>query len=143
MTVMWVLHSNINNSIIKALAYGPERHVHNWDHYYISDFNFYTYEYGEKQVNNDYGACVKGTDGKEYYDILQDVIELYYARDIHSCKTILFNCDWYHCINGVVVHDTYKLIEVNQMKRYPSVIHWSLQASHPTLLPALSYARQQ
>ena len=66
-----------------------------------------------------YGVCVKGTDGKEYYGILQDFIELYYVGDIHPYKTILFKCDWYDCINSVVVHDTYKLVDVNHTKRYP------------------------
>ena len=66
-----------------------------------------------------YIIYVKETDIKECYDILQDVIELYYVGDIHQSKMILFKCDWYDYINGVVVHNTYKLVNVNHTKRYP------------------------
>ena len=66
-----------------------------------------------------YSMCVRGTDGKKYYGILQDVIELHFVGDIRSYKTILFKFDWYRCINGIVVHDIYKLVDVNHTKRYP------------------------
>jgi len=104
---------------MKALAYGPKRHVRRWDHYYVNGFNFHTYEYGKTKATMNYGVCVKGTDGREYYGVLLDVIELQYVGDVRSYKTILFKCDWYDCINGVVVHDTYKLVDVNHTKRYP------------------------
>ena len=85
----------------------------------MNGFNFHTYEYGKTKATMNYGVCVKGTDGREYYGVLQDVIELQYIGDIRSYETILFKCDWFDCINGVVVHDTYKLVDVNHTKRYP------------------------
>ena len=66
-----------------------------------------------------YGICVKATDKKEYYDIHRYVIKLYYVGDIHPCKIILFKCDWFDLISGVIIHDTYKLVDVNHKKRYP------------------------
>jgi len=109
----------VENNIVRALAFGPKRHVRRWDHYYMNDFNFHTYEYAKNKSTMNYGVCMKGVDGKEYYGILQDVIELHYAGDIRPYKTVLFKCDWYDCINGVVVHDTYKLVDINHTKRYP------------------------
>jgi len=50
---------------------------------------------------------------------LQDVIELDYVGDIRPYETILFKCDWYDCINGVFIHDTYKLVDINHTKRHP------------------------
>jgi len=44
---------------------------------------------------------------------------LHYVGDICPYKTILVKCDWYDCINGIIVHDTYKLVDVNHTKRYP------------------------
>jgi len=40
-----------------------------------------------------YGVCVKATDGKEYYGILQDVIGLYYVGDNLVYFTSLVKCD--------------------------------------------------
>ena len=85
-----MLQSNVNNDILKALAYGPKRHVRHWDHYYVNGFNFHTYEYKKNKSTMNYGVCVKGTDGREYYGVLQDVIELQYIGDIRSYETILF-----------------------------------------------------
>ena len=109
----------MDNDILRALAYGPKRHVRSWDHYYANGFNFHTHEYGKSKSTMNYGVCVKGTDGREYYGILLDVLELHYVGDIRPYKTILFKCDWFDCINGVVIHDTYKLVDVNHTKRYP------------------------
>ena len=62
---------------------------------------------------------MKAIDGKENYDILQDVIELYYVKDHGTYFTTLFKCDWFDSINGVSMHDTHKLMDVNHTKRYP------------------------
>ena len=113
------MHSNVDDDVIKALAFGPKRHVRRWDHYYVNDFNFHTYEYGKNKATMNYGVCVKATDGMEYYGILQDVIELCYVGDKRAYKTILFKCDWFDSINGVNVHETYKLVDVNHTKRHP------------------------
>jgi len=70
-------------------------------------------------------------------------MELHYIGDIRPYKTILFKCDRYDCINGIVAHDTYKLVDVNHMKRYPKHDSFFLaKSSHPSLLYALSYERQ-
>ena len=62
---------------------------------------------------------MKAIDGKKYYGILEDIIELYYIGDNHAYEMTLFKCDWFDSINGVSIHDTYKLIDVNHTKRHP------------------------
>ena len=62
---------------------------------------------------------MKATDGKEYYGILQDVIELCYVGDNRPYVTIQFKCDWFDSIYGVSVHEPYKLVDVNHTNRYP------------------------
>jgi len=114
-----VLHSNIDDDIIKALAFSPKQHVRHWDHYYVNGFNFHTYAYGKSKSTMNYGVCVKATDGKEYYGILEDVIEFCYVGDNRPYVTTLFKCDWFDSINGVSVHEPYKLVDVNHTKRYP------------------------
>ena len=49
--------------------------------------------------------------------ILQDMIELYYVGDNRTYFTTLFKYDWFDSINGVSVHETYKLVNVNHKKR--------------------------
>ena len=66
-----------------------------------------------------YGVCVSATDGIEYYGILQVVIELCYVGDNRAYKTILFKCEWFDSINGISVHDTYKLVDINHTMRHP------------------------
>jgi len=112
------LYSNVDDDVIKALAFDPKRHVRRWDHYYINNFNFHTYEYGKNKATMNYDVYVKTTDGMKYYGILQDVIELCYVGENRTYKTISVKCDWFDSINDVSVHETYKLIDVNHTKRH-------------------------
>jgi len=115
-----VLSSNeITDDVIKSLALGPRKDVRKWDHYYINDYNFHTYTYGKDKPTMNYGVSVKGTDGVEYYGILQEVIELTYLGSNRTYKTILFKCDWFDSINGLNVHEQYKLVDVNHTRKYP------------------------
>jgi len=66
-----------------------------------------------------YGVSVKGVDGVEYYGILEEVIELTYLGNGCLYKTILFKCDWFDFINGLNVHQHYKLVDVNHTRKYP------------------------
>jgi len=132
-----VLHSNIDDDILKALAFGTKRHVRRWNHYYVNGFNFHTYAYGKSKSTMNYGVCVKATDGKEYYGILEDVIELCYVGYMRPYVTTLFKCDWFDSIIGVSVHESYKLVDVNHTKRYPKYDPFVLvsQATQVCYLP--------
>lgn len=98
---------------------GPRKDVRKWDHYYINNYNFQTYSYGKNKSTMNYGVSVKGVDGVEYYGILEEVIELTYLGNGCSYKTILFKCDWFDSINGLNVHEHYKLVDVNHTRKYP------------------------
>ena len=62
---------------------------------------------------------MKRVGGIDYFGILQEVIELKYVANSRSYKTVLFKYEWFDPIKGVSTHEQYKLVDVNQMKKYP------------------------
>ena len=58
--------------------------------------------------------CVISTDGSDYYGTFNNVVEIKYFGSEGSYRTILFKCDWIdNSPKGLVVHDLYKLVDVN------------------------------
>lgn len=58
--------------------------------------------------------CVSSTDGLDYYGTLNKVVEIVYYGPERTYRTILFKCDWIdNSRRGQVVHDLYKLVDVN------------------------------
>ena len=111
----------ITHDLMKSIALGPRKHIRRWDHYYINDYNFHTYSYGKEKSTMKYGVSVKGIDGVEYCGILQEVIELTNLGSARTYKTILFKSDWFDSVNGLNVHEHYKLVDVNHTRKYPSM----------------------
>ena len=66
-----------------------------------------------------YGVCVRGVDGVEYYGLLQEVLQLTYVGANGCYKITLFKCDWFDTCKGTNIHKQYKLIEVNHTSKYP------------------------
>lgn len=66
-----------------------------------------------------YGVTVKGVEGKDYYGVLQEVIELEYVGATRKYKTVLFKCDWFDPDQGTRIYKKYHLVEVNHESRYP------------------------
>ena len=110
---------DVSHDVIRSLAMEPRKDVRCWDHFYINNYNFHTYSYGKNKSTMNYGVSVKGVDGVEYYGILQEVIELTYLGTHQLYKTILFKCDWFDSVNGINMHEHYKLVDVNHTKKYP------------------------
>ena len=110
---------DVSNDVIRSLAMEPRKDVRCWDHFYINNYNFHTYSYGKNKSTMNYGVSVKGVDGVEYYGILQEVIELTYLGTRQLYKTVLFKCDWFDSVNGINIHEHYKLVDVNHTKKYP------------------------
>lgn len=131
------LHND--NDLVWALSMGPGRQVKTWRHYYINGFNFHTHDYGKNKATINYGICVKSHEDVEYFGVLQEVIELvYYGKKEY--KIILFKCDWMNSVNGMNVHEQYKLVVVNHTRKYPKYDPFILayQAQQVYFAPYLS-----
>jgi len=98
---------------------GPRKDVCVWNNYYINNFNFHTYSYGKDKSTMNYGVCVRGVDGVEYYGVLQEVLQLTYVGANGCYKTTLFKCDWFDSSKGTNIHKQYKLVEIDHTRKYP------------------------
>jgi len=110
---------DIPNDVIRSFAMEPIKDVHSWNLYYINNYNFHMYSYEENKSSINYRLSIKEVDGVEYSGILQEAIELTYLGTHPLYETILFKCDWFDSTNGVNIHQQYKLVDVNHMKKYP------------------------
>ncbi|XP_074300291.1 uncharacterized protein LOC141631531 [Silene latifolia] len=100
---------------------GPSREVRTWKRYSINGYNFRAFKDGKDvskaTLNN--GVCVSSTEGADYYGTLDEVIELTYTGDHGSYVAILFKCDWLdNSARGMVIHEQYKLVDVNRKRKY-------------------------
>ena len=66
-----------------------------------------------------YGVCVESQGGVDYFGTLEEVIQLSYHGSDVEYNTILFHCNWYDCYKGMNVHEKYRLVEVNHIRRLP------------------------
>ncbi|XP_074293337.1 uncharacterized protein LOC141620334 [Silene latifolia] len=120
---MWfkehVFQENIKDDLLVALAIGPSKEVQTWQRYSINGFNFHTLKYGKNKASMNYGVCVNGIDGDDYYGTLEEIIELRYCGEQTVYNAIFFKCCWMDNSSiDTIVHDIYKLLEVNHKRKY-------------------------
>nr|GEZ37003.1 ribonuclease H-like domain-containing protein [Tanacetum cinerariifolium] len=84
---------------LKDLAQGPIDSCHTYKGYFINGYKFHTQRHSEGRLSNKSGVCVRGSvyneDERDYYGILDDVIEVEYQCKIHgkgNCVVVLFKC---------------------------------------------------
>ncbi|KAK9725530.1 hypothetical protein RND81_05G151100 [Saponaria officinalis] len=66
-----------------------------------------------------YGVCVHGVEGDDYYGTLEEIIELRYCGEQRVYNAVLFKCSWMdNSPNSTNVHELYKLVEVNHVRKY-------------------------
>ena len=125
----------------------PRKDVRCWDHYYVNNYNFHTYSYGKNKSSMNFGVLVKGVDGVEYYGILQEVIKLAYLGSGQLYKIVLFKCEWFDSINGINIHQNYKLVDINHTRKYPKydplVLAYQVTQVSFTPYPSLKNDRAQ
>lgn len=81
----------VQDDIIRTLSLGPSWRVKKYNQYFINGFHFHTYKYGEHKTTMNYGVTVKGVEGKDYYGVLQEVIELEYVGQQENIKQSYLN----------------------------------------------------
>ena len=76
---------------------GAERHVRSFDVYDVNGYRFRTRTYEEKRGNlktTCSGVRTPGTDGKDYYGIVEEILELDFGKYL-GCKPVVFKCHWF------------------------------------------------
>lgn len=103
------------------LARGPSRMVVQYRGYLVNGYRFHTESYGVNKGTSNSGVCVRetvaGRGASDFYDILEDVIEVQFTRQ----SVVLFRCRWFDTTSerGVWMHPQHGLVEVNPKKEYP------------------------
>ncbi|XP_048502848.2 uncharacterized protein LOC125491578 [Beta vulgaris subsp. vulgaris] len=115
-----VMDTGVNDDVIHSLALGPSTRVWKFNRYFINGFHFHTFNFGKNKSTTNYGVCVKGVEGNDYFGVLEEIIEFVYIGAKNSYKTILFKCAWYDPGQGTRMHEKYKLVEVNHTRSYPT-----------------------
>lgn len=99
---------------------GPSRQVKTWRQFDINGFKFHTFDYGKHKATMNYGVGVISEEEIDYFGILEEVIELVYLGTVNVFKTVLFKCNWMDSLNGMNIHEQYRLVDVNHSKKYPA-----------------------
>lgn len=105
--------------------------------YFVNGYKFHTEEYGSNKTTMNSGVCISSAYG-DYYGKLVEVLELEYPA-LPLKQTVLFKCDWYDPTPnlGIKVHEHYKLVDINQRRRYkkfePFVL--AMQATQVCFIP--------
>ena len=116
------MENNIQDPILRNLAWGPKLKVESWPIYTINGYKFHTVLWGQGMNSSNCGVSVRGTNGQLKYDFygkLTDIIQLEYTG-LPVMKLILFKCDWFDNTPniGTRVNNKYGVVEVRQSRRY-------------------------
>jgi hypothetical protein len=104
------------NHILFTLSWGPTTCVKLWPSYFINGYHFHTRSYAEGKSTMNYGVCVQSS-SIDFYGELEEIIEVEYPG-LSTMKVVLFKCHWFDPTRGTRVHPKYKLVEIDQKKKY-------------------------
>ncbi|XP_057444296.1 uncharacterized protein LOC130736486 [Lotus japonicus] len=115
--------NQIDDVLLKSLAWGPLRNVKKWRNYIINGYKFVTKSQNEGMSTTNYGVCVRCGEndsvGNDYYGMLIDIFELEYTGS-PTKKVVLFQCDWFDPSPQGTRIDAYGNVEIKKSRRYPS-----------------------
>ncbi|WCJ26292.1 hypothetical protein M5689_008121 [Euphorbia peplus] len=101
-----------------VLAEAPLKRVNSFAGFVVNGYRFHTKKHSENRKTQNCGVYVKGdvvSGEKEYFGLLNDIIELEYSGDR---KIVLFHCDWYDVYDAQrgIKRDQNGIIAVNVSK---------------------------
>lgn len=116
--VQCTLHSSVHNDL-RIMSRGCKRFVKVHGCYDINGFRFRssTHELSKPNLRT-VNSCILcyGDDGVEYYDIIQEIIELVFEGS-KELSVVLFRCNWFDPIRGVRRRPDLGLVEVKHTSR--------------------------
>jgi hypothetical protein len=93
---------------------GPNRLAALYRGYFVNGYAFRNRADDTNRATSHSGVCLKGND--LYYGVLREVVELEYLGP--NNKVVLFRCDWFDSVNGVLIHDTYNIVDVDTKSKH-------------------------
>lgn len=117
-----MLNNNVEDVLLKSLAWGPQRKANKWPSYYVNGYKFNTKDHGQGMGTTNFGVCCQGgtdeTTENNYYGVLTDIIEVHYTGWPIK-MLVLFKCDWFDpTLNHGTKVDNYGIVEVKTSRRY-------------------------
>jgi hypothetical protein len=82
---------------LRNVGNGFSRRVKSLNVYDVNGYRFRTRSYEAKRGNlktTCSGVRTPGTDGKDYYYIVEEIFELDFGKDV-GCKSVVFKCHWF------------------------------------------------
>ncbi|WMV28792.1 hypothetical protein MTR67_022177 [Solanum verrucosum] len=115
----YVRCNHIENKFLRSLAHGPLIGATCHSMYFVNGYKFHTECYGSARSTMNSGVCISDPNFGDYYGRIKEIIQVEY-REEPLKQTFLFKCEWFDpTIDvGVKKHNQYKLIDVNQRRRY-------------------------
>ena len=114
--------NNIEDALLKSLAWGPSNIVNKWHTYFLNGYKFNTKDQGQGMGATNCGIYVRGGNNggveNDYYGVLTDIVEVQYIGWPIK-KVILFKCDWFDpTMDRGTRIDNYGIVEVRASRRY-------------------------
>ena len=92
--------------------------------YDVNNFRFRSEKYEKSRPNLStinsgiFLSCTEDNSTTDYYGVIEDIIEITFEGSEHF-KLVLFECRWFHPINGIRKSPNIGLIEVNPNTKLP------------------------
>ncbi|KAL0352078.1 UNVERIFIED_CONTAM: hypothetical protein Scaly_1596500 [Sesamum calycinum] len=100
---------------------GPSAEVTLFNAYFVNGYNFQTERHNTGKSTMNCRVCVKSSsctdEENNFYEIIKEIIQLAYPL-IPNLHIVLFKCRWVDPVQGMKVHPSYHLIDVNFKKLY-------------------------
>lgn len=118
--------ASIHNEL-RRLSCGCGFKVNSYDIYEVNGYRFRSKKYENSKGNLttvNTGVIAVGIDDStsnelEYYGIIEDIIELKFDGD-ENFSLVLFDCHWFHTVDGVRHLEKFGLVEVAHASCNPS-----------------------
>jgi hypothetical protein len=76
---------------LRQVSVGCEDRIESYDDYDVNGYYFHTKSHEE---TTNFGVCTTGTDGKDYYGIIEEIYQLTFPG-CKRLKPVLFKCHWF------------------------------------------------
>ncbi|KAL8468729.1 hypothetical protein ACS0TY_031795 [Phlomoides rotata] len=110
------------DSRLKTLVDGPEWTINTYKGYFVNGYKFHTEAHRRSRKTMNSGISVKASigdddDQKNFYGMLQEVVQIMFWGSGKRQTIFLFKCDWYDIPKGMSIHPRYHLVDINPRSR--------------------------
>ncbi|KAK4737308.1 hypothetical protein R3W88_001005 [Solanum pinnatisectum] len=133
----------IENKFLSSLTRGPLISDTCHSVYFVNGYKFHTECHGCIRPTMNSGVCIFDSNFGDYFGRIKEIIQVEY-REAPLNKTVLFKYEWFDPTMdvGVKRHNQYKLVDINQRRRYKKYKHFIL-AMQATQVCYVSYPNKK